>query len=510
MTSLTSHPETDTGSGLYITLRLLIYTLAFYHFSYVTADPDLWGHIIFGQGIWEQGWVHATDPYSYTAQGLTWINHEWLMEITFYGVFHLFGSTGLLVLKAILGIFIVHLLSSLYFSRTNNVIVYLILFALILPIMAPGMMVRPHLATFLGLTILVTLLQKFFDGNHRIIRWVPLLMLVWVNSHGGVVAGLGIFGMITALEFLRCLKTKERQGGLLLKFFLLSCVAVLINPYGYKLWLFFVHSLGKPRSISEWGPVTLTDLSHWQYKLMTLLFLATFFLPTKKRAWEIIVIVLALVYGYRHQRHTVLTVILMVPYLSLQYARGLNWDVKPYYDKWSRHFHWGVHASLGLFIALLIGLQWDKHAKHFYKISVDPAIYPTYAAQFMLANNLEGNLVVPFNWGEYMIWKLPNSRVSIDGRFRTVYPEEVITLNQAFALGQPEGMALLTDPRAQLVLTKKYEAPHTIMENHPGWQKIYQDPTAKLFIRLDANGTPPNNGKPFIHPNEPPPWSFPG
>ena len=82
-------------------------------------------------------------------------------------------------------------------------------------------------------------------------------MLLWVNSHGGVVAGLGIFGMITAVEVIRCYKTGESRGILLLKYFLLSGLAVLINPYGYNLWLFFIHSLGMPRSISEWGPVSL-------------------------------------------------------------------------------------------------------------------------------------------------------------------------------------------------------------------------------------------------------------
>ncbi|MDH3256371.1 MAG: hypothetical protein OEM27_02040, partial [Nitrospinota bacterium] len=62
-------------------IRILVYTFAFIQFSYVTADPDLWGHIRFGQDIWEQGEVHDTDPFSYTAEGQPWINHEWLMEV---------------------------------------------------------------------------------------------------------------------------------------------------------------------------------------------------------------------------------------------------------------------------------------------------------------------------------------------------------------------------------------------------------------------------------------------
>jgi hypothetical protein len=378
-----------TRDGFHIVIRILMYAFAFTQFSYVTADPDLWGHIRFGQDIWEQGWVHATDPFSYTAEGQPWVNHEWLIEVSFYLIYHIFDSTGLLVFKALLGIFIIHLLSSIYFARVSNITAYLVIFALIIPVIAPGFMTRPHLATFLCLTLLVYVLQKFFDGNHRIITWTPLIMLLWANSHGGVVAGLGIFGAITAVEVIRCYKTKESQGIILLKYFALSGLAVLINPYGYNLWLFFIHSLGMPRSISEWGPVSLTDFSHLQYKVLALLFLGTFLLLKKKRIWEILILVLALVYGFRHQRHTVLVAILIAPYLALHYGRWLQWDIRPYYDRLSRYSRWAAQGALGIYVAFMIGGQLKQYATDDFKIRVDSFIYPTYAAQFMRIHDLE-------------------------------------------------------------------------------------------------------------------------
>ena len=501
--------------GLHWIIRILVYVFAFSQFSYITADPDLWGHLRFGQDIWEHKAVHPTDPFSYTAQGHPWINHEWLMEVSYYLIYKAFDSTGLLIFKALLGIFIVHLLSSLYFARTGNYTVYLMVFALVIPVMAPGFMTRPHLATFLCLTLMVYILQKFFDGNHRILKWMPLLMLVWVNSHGGVVAGLGIFGVIAAVEFWRCRKTGESKGPLLVKYFLLSGLAVLINPYGYKLWLFFVHSLGQARSISEWGAVPLFDASLWQYKLLVLLFAASFFLPSKKRTWEVLVITLAIVYGFRHQRHTVLTVILMAPYLLAQYGRWLRWDFKPAYDRLSQHFHWAVQGVVAGCAVLLLAGQIRAYASNDFKIRVDPDMYPTYAAQFMEANGIDGDLVVPFDWGEYIIWKFPESRVSIDGRFRTVYPERIIELNKAFAEGRPEGLALLTDHPTFAVLTKVHEAPHMFMETLPGWEKVYQDPISKIFVR--ARDAAPDHpvwkkvtGKGFTRTDAPPPWAFPG
>ncbi|NIQ01491.1 MAG: hypothetical protein GWM98_14790, partial [Nitrospinaceae bacterium] len=318
------------------------------------------------------------------------------------------------------------------------------------------------------------------------------------------------------VEWLRCFKTGETHGRQLLTWFLLSCPAVLVNPYGYHLWLFFVQSLGAPRAISEWGPVPLWSGQYWQFKLMILLFLASFALPTRKRIWEIVIIVFAAVYGFKHQRHTVLTAIVLIPYLLHQWSQWAGqWDLRRGYDRLSHHFQWAVQGVLGLFILASAYNPLNDYAINNFRIRVDPQMYPKYAAQFMALNRINGNLVVPFDWGEYMIWKFPDSRVSIDGRFRTAYPEAIIQMNQDFARGKPEGLKLLTGYPSFLVLTKKGEAPHRFMENLQGWTRIYQDPVSKIFIR-DQQQMPDHpvwqhlKAHGIRHTNAPPPWDFPG
>ena len=80
-------------------IKFLVLAYAFNLFSLITADPDLWGHIKFGEDIWSELSIPKTDPYSYTAFGLPWVNHEWLAEIIFFLIFNLAGSTGLLAFK---------------------------------------------------------------------------------------------------------------------------------------------------------------------------------------------------------------------------------------------------------------------------------------------------------------------------------------------------------------------------------------------------------------------------
>ena len=65
-------------------IRILVYSSAFYFFSFVTADTDLWGHIKFGKDMWDAMAFQRVDIYSYTAFGSEWINHEWLSELIMY------------------------------------------------------------------------------------------------------------------------------------------------------------------------------------------------------------------------------------------------------------------------------------------------------------------------------------------------------------------------------------------------------------------------------------------
>ena len=55
-------------------------------------------------------------------------------------------------------------------------------------------------------------------------------------------------------------------------------------------------------------------------------------------------------------------------------------------------------------------------------------------------------LLLPFEWGEYAIWHLwPACRVSVDGRFRTVYPEEILEAHYAAHVDTARWPALAED-----------------------------------------------------------------
>src|SRR5260370_15493871 len=62
------------------------------------SDPDLWGHVLFGQ-LLAHGSLPRDNPYSYSAPGFPWLHHEWLSEVLMGALFEKFGTAGLKLLK---------------------------------------------------------------------------------------------------------------------------------------------------------------------------------------------------------------------------------------------------------------------------------------------------------------------------------------------------------------------------------------------------------------------------
>ena len=85
----------------------LLGSALFFVFSRTSADPDLWGHIRFGEDLWRTGRIVREDVYSYLSGDQLWINHEWLSEAIFYAVFANAGATGLIIFKSCLSLLIV-------------------------------------------------------------------------------------------------------------------------------------------------------------------------------------------------------------------------------------------------------------------------------------------------------------------------------------------------------------------------------------------------------------------
>jgi hypothetical protein len=119
-----------------------------------------------------------------------------------------------------------------------------------------------------------------------------------------------------------------------------------------------------------------------------------------------------------------------------------------------------------------------------WNIIVDPKEYPVHAVHFLKENGIKGKILVPFDWGEYAVWKLyPDCQVSVDGRFRTVYSEEIISDHFKARNGISSLKELLEKYPADIVLGRQDTLYQQLISAAGKYVYVYSDPTAIVFIR---------------------------
>jgi len=471
-------------------LLILIISSAFYFFSYPGVDNDLWGHLFFGREILNKGHIPLENRYSYTAPEHAWINHEWLAEVILYGWYSLLGSPGLILLKVIIASGIVWMLNLMIRRRVNSPLVQTLTLVWVMAILSPGFNVRPQIFTYLLFTAFLFLFNRYEERSQSALYWIPPLTVLWVNLHGGFAAGLGAMGLFLFVN----VTTRGSKGegtwvnlrGMFLPV-VLTLLSLVLNPYGLELLEFLGKDLLLDRPITEWGPIPLWDLSFLEFKLAFLVVV----LSIRKKSWvrwDLLLTLLAAFFAFRHQRHTPLFAIAAAPLLAEGLERISHWV--HWSDKEGRNIVWSF-PSRGILAAGILGisvlqLAWvgKTHWRHGMKLVVPPLEYPTQAADFLDRNGIRGNVAVAFDWGEYFIWKLyPAARVSIDGRYTTAYPMEVIEDSWEWMRGEQGWTRLLEKYPTEIAVTKRRHPVTSLMRRDPEWVYIYSDPISFVFVR---------------------------
>ncbi len=172
----------------------LLVGFSLFWFSDTIADPDLWGHIRFGQDIRQSGSIVRSDVYSYRTGEQRWINHEWLSEVIFAGLYDRAGQAGLVVFKVLVGLLILGLMfAHLRLVGLGPYCAVVLLILISIPFRLGFGTIRPQICTYFFFLLELFLLQRAGNGREYSLWVVPILLAVWVNLHGGVLAGTGLF-----------------------------------------------------------------------------------------------------------------------------------------------------------------------------------------------------------------------------------------------------------------------------------------------------------------------------
>lgn len=472
------------------------------------ADPDLWGHIPFGQAMLKAGHMIRYDPYSYSAPGHLWRNHEWLSEVVLALCYNAGGVFGLELLKLVCTIATVLFLALAVAETRAFPAIQSTVVMLTGPAMTVQMQLRPQLFSFALTAALMWLLAR--DTYRRSSPlWLAVPMLaVWSNFHGGYIAGLGALGTYAAVVSIRGLAERRdwRRAVRLNVIVVASVLATLVNPYGIDAWYAVWRALSNPMTrtlINDWKPLFVAIAGVWvDYVpgaiLMAyaagFLFVLGVAVALTRRGDDLPLIVLGAVFtmaALMSLRNTSLAVI--VTSVPLAYHLDLAWRQRRRSggagqpvpglaataatdsSEGSRRDWFGqLFAATAAILLMLNSL--------FTGTLVSSMPSPGGAVAFMKKHHLQGNLLSIFNWGEYLIWHLaPETKVFIDGRYDTVYPLEIITQAMDFAEGSPKAEKVLDAYKHDFVMVPPNIGAWQVMSAAPTWKLLYRDENVTLF-----------------------------
>jgi hypothetical protein len=451
------------------------------------ADPDLWGHVLFGGDLIRTGRVVRPDPYSYLSGGQPWINHEWLAEALFYLGYRAAGATGLVLLKMAVGLMAMGLVLAHLLRRGLSTLHAVLLLLLVFTLVSVGTnTLRPQIFSFLALVLLLLALDAADHGRTMWLWSVPLVFAAWVNLHGGFLAGIALLLVWGAAHVLAAALRRRRGEPHRGPAFLVvgvtvagGVLATLVNPYGIRLWTFLLETATVARpEITEWAQ---TALATWEGACyMVLLAACAYAMFVRGRSPELpgLAIFLVLAFG-------ALTAIRHLPLFGVA-APIVAADPLA---AWSRRrggsgglSRLRLEPLLLLATAALVALAipWLRGPR----IETGAQEFPARSVAVLRDSGVSGNLAVHFDWGEYAIWHLaPALKVSVDGRRETVYDGEIYSANIQFIFGVGDWDRLLDDHPTDLALIPRHLPVYNLLLLKPGWSPVYEDSVAAVFAR---------------------------
>lgn len=425
-------------------------------------DPDFGWHLRTGQLILERGVPHE-DWYSYTMPSFPWIDHEWFLDIGMYLADSLFGFNFLLVVFLIVytAAFFITKKTGQRFSDAAPIII-LGYFSTINFLGA-----RPQIFTAFFIAVLWIILKRFLDNASRAIYLLPLLFLLWANVHAGFFAGLFILFAIILLEL--SLKTnffkktslpnfitvKEQSWSKITTLALVAAIsflATLVNPYGIHLYEEVFRSIGDNFlrfHIAEWLPLFYTQLFTFAEGFNPLIFFYIYlfiglfmYLKPKVDFNDAVFYLLFLFFSIMSQRHFPIFVIVTVPFLGTLFSL-----LK--YEESSKHkvivvLLWIIIAVFSLSMVITTFLE-------------KKPLYPEEALTFLQTLPPSENILNEYHWGGYLIWKIPERKVFIDGRMPSWRQDKQFVFSEYIALmsAQANFKDILEKYRISTVLLSK-------------------------------------------------------
>ena len=435
--------------------------------GYPTGDPDTYWHLASGQWMLDHREILRTDIFSSTVNGQPYSVGEWLGEIVLTLVFNAGSWAGLALFRALLVAVAAFFLARLSRRGGAPLVAALLVVVWALVFSKTRWTDRPAIFTFVLFPVVLDLLYSARAGSRRALIAVPPLILLWANLHGGYAIGIAL-----VLAFTVEALVLRRRDLIPFALALVASVALsYLDPETFGVGGAAAHALAPPRFISEEAPPDVLEPSGFIFAAFVLAALGAAFLDGGG-VLDALLLIPLLWLALTAQRHLAFFVFAATPFVAASAAR-LYARIRPRAVP-LRPLPSAAAAALAILLcagallsAIAVPRGPDEHA------------YPVGAVAALKTGS--GNLLNEYDWGGFLVYRVPERKDFVDGRLFPFYPAVLRDYRDAVEL-RPDWKEVLAkyDVREVLLMPAK---PLAVALREDGWRVRAEGPSFVLLAK---------------------------
>jgi hypothetical protein len=404
-------------------ILLLFYSLSIFYRSDSSFDQDLGRHLRLGEIIVNTLEVPKINLFSYTNPDFPFINHHFLFGVILYIWSIFFSLQSFLYIKILILLTAVSL-TLLNFRKTNSFL-FMPLGYLFLHVLRERTDLRPEIFSFLFTALTLFILEKFYTNKSKLIFFLPLIQLFWVNFHiyfflGFVLQGIYLIDLFISKEFQKFKNLLWVLG--------ISIYASLFNPNGisgffYPLSVFgnYGYTIAENQNIFLLESINFVDHNFLFVKVCAIFIIISCFITLLKNPFSIknnLIVVLGLGMALINIRSFPYLFFISFPFVLTTFKK-INKTV----------YALIIVSSVLLIFESLMYLSGEYYKKIDAPIKSGLVLEENAksAMNFILDKNLPQPIYNNFDIGSYIIYRsYPRFKVFVDGRPES-YPADFFT-----------------------------------------------------------------------------------
>lgn len=460
------------------------------------SDGDTGYHIRVGEYIIDTLSVPRMDMFSYITPTMPWTAHEWLAEVVMAVLHKGFGMNGVVVFFSFLIALAYYLLVKQLRSMNGNILIATAAICLVIPTSLIHWLARPHIFSLLIMVIWYRILNDYQYRDKDRLFWLPVIMLLWVNLHGGYLAGFILTGIYCVGNYLTSLDPSSadsvghrRKAIKILIISFLSLLASLANPIGYKI-LFFPFTLVGNKYIMDHVHEFLSPNFHDPIWFKYLFLISIGLLTFSRKRLNLIELQLLLLFTYMSLysfRYVPIFALIIAPvlvvraddYFSHSTIRGVRFlrekaDSFASTETLARGIFWPTSACM--LATLLLAVSNVQY-------TFDEKEKPVAAVEFLKKEHISGNMFNDDEFGDYLIYTAwPQYRVFFDGR-SDMYGAERIKEYKKIREVETGWQDVVKKYNIDWIFFEAKSVLSRFLLATSGWRLIYADKVAHIFVQ---------------------------